>query len=118
MKNTHGDAECSAASDCYAVRDLSQVERTAFLAWFRGGLDEVTEYANRPNEVFWGKHECQQVAFREFWLKKMVVFGWFTVERVNCGTAKGMVGAPEFVTYKFHVTEVGWDALKAYYHTA
>jgi len=118
MDSTKTTAECSGTTHCYAVRDMPQVERIAFLAWFGGGSNEVTSYANKPDDVSWGKSECERVPFREFWLGKMVEHGWFTFHEIKRGIAKGMVGTPEYVKYKVQITDAGWDAREAFYHTA
>lgn len=88
---------------------LSKDEQRAFEAWFAGGLQHVTQYADEPAGVFMGKAECQWVPFDEFWLGKLVDLGWMTAEVKRTGTAKGKIGQPKFTEFRLWPTELGFD---------
>lgn len=97
------------------VKDLPREERWAFLGWFAGGQIHVTQYASRPDDVFMGKFECEQVPFAEFWLQKLPGLGWMTATETERGIAKGMIGNPEFIRYRLGVTNAGWRAREQFY---
>ena len=96
------------------VADLPRDERHAFLGWFAGGSSEVIKYDN-SKDVFWGKSECEEVPFADFWLGKMLRLGWFDVKIISSGIAKGAIGAPRFCVYKFSPTILGIAAREKYF---
>lgn len=94
---------------------LNREEQTAFVAWFSGGNSQVTQYATRPESVFFGKAECEWVSFTKFWLDKLPKLGWITVNEVEKFIAKGMVGEPEAIKYVISPTEKGRAVVDAYW---
>lgn len=94
--------------------ELTRVEQRAFIAWFAGGNSYVTKYGERKH-VFFGKSECEQVDFEEFWLRKLPGIGWVEVEIERKFIAVGMVGEPNAVEYHLICTESGHDVRDAYW---
>ena len=89
---------------------LTRKERSAWRAFFYGANNTVTQYSNRPNDVNFGKYECECVPFEEFWLGKLVDMGYITVETSEPTIAKGCDCGN--VTYRNHiitVTDIGWE---------
>lgn len=97
-----------------SLRDLTDTERHAFMAWFAGGNTHVTKYANR-DLVFFGKAECEWVPF-DFWLTKLPALGLITITEERRGIAKGAIGQPEFVEYEITATDDGFDAREAWWN--
>lgn len=90
---------------------LNRDERSAFSAFFYGGRSEVVKYENMSH-VYFGKAECEWVDFDEFWLGKMVEYGWIEVEIVRSYIAKGAIDKPKATVYKLIPTELGYKALE------
>lgn len=92
---------------------LERGEQTAWAAWFNGGMSNVTQYQNRPDQVFMGKAECEWVSFTDFWLGKMVNLGWMTAEVKEEGHIFGDPKEPKWIQYKLWPTDKGWDIREA-----
>lgn len=92
---------------------LDRSERAAWRAWFNGGLQNVVQYQNKPDNVFMGKAECEWVPFSDFWLGKVIDLGWMTAEVQDEYTAIGAVGQPKAVEYLLWPTELGFDVREA-----
>lgn len=88
---------------------LSYDEINAFTAFFYGGMSEVTKYEN-SDHVFFGKAECEWVDFEEFWLGKMVEYGWIDVELIKSFVAIGAIDKPKAKEYKLTPTDLGYKA--------
>lgn len=89
--------------------NLSRTERAAWDAWFNGGFSNVTQYMNKPNDVSFGKAECQWVSFTDFWLKKLKELGWLEPVITKEGVAKGMIDTPKYIKYLLQITEKGFN---------
>lgn len=92
---------------------LAKDERTAWDAWFNGGNKNVSQFMNKPDDVHFGKAECQWVPFTEFWLKKLKELGWLDIKITKEGIAIGAAGKPKYIKYQLSVTEKGWDVREA-----
>lgn len=93
---------------------LLREEKTAFLAKFRGAYSHVTQYDNTPDNVSFGKAECEWVGFTDFWLGKAVDLGLFTAEVVKTGMTKGMTDNCKYTEWRIAATELGHKTYSEY----
>mgnify|MGYP006422365353 CR=1 FL=1 len=91
---------------------LTREEINAFTGFFYGAGSHVTKYAGYGRTLGFGKMECEQVNFKEFWLVKMVDFRWIDVEEIRTFVAKGRKTKPQATEYKLTPTELGFTANK------
>lgn len=102
------------AANIKEIRDLKGDQLSAVTAWFFGGDHIVTSYSSRPDDVSFGKYECERVPFRQFWLGLMQDVGWFEISVVKTGIAVGMRGQPTYTDYEIRLTQAGRDAWQRY----
>lgn len=89
---------------------LAHKERSAWRAFFYGAKNIVTQYSNRPDDVNFGKYECECVPFEDFWLGKLVDMGYITVETSEPMVAKWYeCGTVMYINYKITVTDIGLE---------
>ena len=101
-------------ADLSSFDALSRKEQNAWVAWFNGGKQHVTQYENKPNSISMGKAECEWVPFQDFWLDKIVGdFKWMTAELEKEGVAIGAKGKPKYKKYRLWPTELGFDIREA-----
>jgi len=95
---------------------LERLEQRAFLGWFAGGKTRLKQYQNEKDSVNFGKYECEQVSFNDFWLGKLKTLGWITVEEVRRYIAIGHVDRPEVIEFKILSTDKGREVREAYWN--
>lgn len=101
-------------SDMAEYDSLDRKEKRAFRAWFHGGSCDVTQFSNKPDDVNFGKAECEWVSFKDFWLGKLVNLGWITVTSDEPRVAKGIPGGQvTFTKYKLKPTDLGYEIYQA-----
>lgn len=98
---------------------LDMSERHAFLAFFAGARSDLTVFVsgNTGKEVApkFGKAECEEVPFREFWQHKLPALGLTTFEEGPPKPALGAVAGSTFTEVRIGVTEDGSAAREAWW---